>query len=142
MSSTKKTILILLSSITLVIIIFYAFVFYRQMKEPVSPAINAIPLNASIIFETKKITEIRSKLSLDNDLWKELLNIDAVRILEKQIQQIDSIISGDSRASKIIHEQPFYISVHTSTLNKTNALFILGLPNNRERSYINKFISR
>jgi len=140
MSSTKKTILILLSSITLVIIIFYAFVFYRQMKEPVSPAINAIPLNASIIFETKKITEIRSKLSLDNDLWKELLNIDAVRILEKQIQQIDSIISGDSRASKIIHEQPFYISVHTSTLNKTNALFILGLPNNRERSYINKFI--
>ena len=77
MSSAKKIILILLSSIVLVIIIFYAFVFYRQMKEPVSPAINAIPLNASIIFETNKITEIRSKLSLiisqDKRLWRAIL---------------------------------------------------------------------
>ncbi len=140
MSSAKKTILITLSAILLAVALYFAFVFYKQLKEPVSPAIHAIPTDASIIFETKKITEIWDKINSDNDIWKELINIDEINSLNKQLNKIAASISDDSRTSEIIKDKVFCFSFHTDTLLKTNVLFLLGFSNSREAAYIKKYV--
>lgn len=140
MSSPKKIIIIAVSAILLAVLLFFAFNFYRQLKEPVSQAIKAIPLNASVIIEIKNSREIWEKLSSDNDIWKDLEKIKEVKKFNIKLNQIDSLISNNQRISDILKEQNLIISVHTSLNYSTNALFIIGASNTRESLYINDFI--
>jgi len=142
MSSSKKTVIIVLISVMVLVISYFAYVFYKQMKEPVSPAINAIPPDVSVILETKDITNIWNNIKDDNAIWNEIMKIDQLSSLDKMLSVIGSRISEDKRVEDIIRNRNFYISIHTSFQQKSNSLLLFGMNNARESSIIEKFIEK
>nr|MBA3971572.1 hypothetical protein [Bacteroidota bacterium] len=72
----------------------YWFFHTREARIPVSEAINAIPIDAAIIFETKQAKSTWKKLSQTNIMWEELLALSSISKLNKEIEYIDSILQN------------------------------------------------
>lgn len=140
MSSAKKSILISLFVIIIIAIAYFGYNFYRQIKEPVLPAIKAIPPNASIILETNKLLDTWEKISNGNNLWNDLITIDKLKKIDLVFKEVDSVINTDKGIKDIINSETFYISIHTSPTLQNSLLFLLNLESSRDAATLKKFI--
>ncbi len=118
----------------------YWFTYTKEINTPVSGAINAIPSNAAIIFESKQSTKIWAKLSQSNTIWKELLNTETFYKLNTQAHCIDSLTKKNKSIVQLLNNGSVFISAHVSGANTFDFLYIYSLPNLGNQSTLEQFI--
>lgn len=120
----------------------YWFTYTKELRAPVSEAINAIPSNAAIIFESKQSKNTWKKLSQSNVLWAELLGTETFSKLNTQVRFIDSLIKTNTAISLLLDNHSLFISAHVSGATTFDFLYVYSLPNRKYQSSVEEFIKK
>lgn len=118
----------------------YWFTYTKEINTPVSSAINAIPSNAAIIFESKQTKKTWDKLSHTNIIWEELLNTQTFAKLNEQARYIDSLVNKNRSVAPFLNNGSIFVSAHVSGANTFDFLYVYSLPNLSNRSILEDFI--
>ena len=117
----------------------YWFTYTKEIHTPVSEAINAIPSNAAIIFESKQSKNLWKKLSQTNVIWEEMLGTETVSKLNVQVRYVDSLIESNTAVSQLLDNRSLFISAHISGATTFDFLYVYSLPSLSHQSSIDKF---
>lgn len=118
----------------------YWFTYTKELHTPVSDAINAIPSNAAVVFESKQTKNSWKKLSQGNVLWEALLGAETFAKLNIQAHYIDSLIKSNIAISQLLDNHSLFISAHVSGANTFDFLYVYSLPNRSYQSSVEGFI--
>lgn len=108
-------------------IIFFLFRF-RENKRPINSAIRAIPASAAFVIETRQTRESWRKISETNIIWEELLNINSVSRLNREIKAFDSLYTLNPLVKEIFDGQSLFISAHMTDEKNFNFIFLFNIP--------------
>ncbi len=136
----KKIILVIVISAFIAAGGIYWYSYTRELRIPVSDAINAIPSNASIIFESRQSKNTWKKLSETSLMWKEMLGTAAFSKLDIQARYIDSLLKLNPAVSQLLDNRSLFISAHVSGAATFDFLFIYSLPDLRHQPSVEEFI--
>ncbi len=118
----------------------YWFFHTKESLVPISEGINAIPIDAAIIFESKQSKSTWKKLSQTNIMWEELLGTEIISKINRQGIYFDSILQSAPEISQLLDEHSIYISAHTTGKNNFDLLYIYSLPNLTYKSSIEDYL--
>ncbi|MES2140707.1 MAG: DUF3352 domain-containing protein [Bacteroidota bacterium] len=118
----------------------YWFTYTKELHTPVSDAINAIPSNAAIVFESKQTKNTWKKLSQGNVMWEALLGAETFAKLNIQAHYIDSLIKSNVGVSQLLDNHSLFISAHVSGATTFDFLYVYSLPNRSYQSSLEGFI--
>lgn len=119
----------------------YWFSYMKEIKTPVSSGLNAIPLDAAVIFESKQAINSWGKLAT-SDMWQEFTGFVTGNKLNQQIHYIDSLFRQAPAVAQLLTNQSVFISAHSSGTNSFDFLFVYSLPNLSHRSTVTDFIKK
>lgn len=117
----------------------YWFTYMKEIKTPISSGLNAIPLDAALILESKQSVNAWNKLATSG-IWQEFAGSATGNKLNHQIRYIDSLLQQSPTVSKLLVNQSVFISVHSSGTNSFDFLFVYSLPNLSHKSTVTDFI--
>lgn len=120
----------------------YWFTYTNEVSTPVSEAINAIPINAAIIFESKQAENTWKKISQTNIMWEELLGTETFAKLNLQSKYIDSILNLSSAVAELLNNHSIFISAHVSGVHTFDFLYVYSLPNLTYQPVVEEFINK
>lgn len=118
----------------------YWFTYTKELHTPVSDAINAIPSNAAIIFESKQTKNTWKKLSQANVMWEALLGSETFAKLNIQTHYIDSLLKSNAAIAQLLDNHSLFISAHISGATTFDFLYVYSLPNRSYQSSVEGFI--
>ena len=121
--------------------IYYWFNYTKELHTPVSEAINAIPGNAAVIFESKQSKNLWEKLSQTSIIWEEMLGTETVSKLNIQVHYIDSLIQSNSTISQLLDNRSLFISAHVSGATTFDFLYVYSLPHFSKQSSVDDFMN-
>ena len=132
---TTRVFIVALVAISIFIIIGYFFI---QQKERalVADAIDAIPINASYIFEINNIIKFNQEFRSENEIWQQLLEFNQLSEFNKQIKRLDTIVAKSENLQKLLKKKKVLISSHTIGTNEIVFLFTIKLENKKENKII------
>ncbi len=136
----KKILSIIISIIALLSLIIVSVIIYQKMKIPSKRAIEAIPLEASMILKINNPKAIWDEEISTTDFWTEIRLIERYYDLDNQIHSLDSLIHTDVVTAKVVAENPLYISFHLNKDSQFSMLFLVEIPKEFSNS-IGKFLS-
>ncbi|MDD3877675.1 MAG: hypothetical protein PHT69_13725 [Bacteroidales bacterium] len=139
-SKIKLFIFIIIASGLTCLLLIIGINYYRQIKSPRRPVIDAIPQTAGLIFEINDVFSIKNKLYNECIFWKELSKINKLNDVKEGVFHIDSLLSKNEDAKSLIEGTTFYISIHPSGNNKAQFLFLCENLKNRKISYIENIL--
>lgn len=119
----------------------YWFTYMKEIKTPVSSGLNAIPLDAAVIFESKQAINSWSKLA-SSGIWQEFTGFTTGDKLNHQIRYLDSLFRLSPNVAQLLNNQSVFISAHSSGTNSFDFLFVYSLPNLSHRSTVTDFIKK
>lgn len=119
---------------------YFGYRSYRSLKNPSSPAFNAIVPSTPVIIEFLEPSDFVNKLNENTDFWKELTNISSIGVLREQMNQFDSILSTNSQMKTIFEQHKLFICLHPSEKEGIEPLFIAELPSIGYKYTIENFI--
>jgi hypothetical protein len=119
----------------------YWYSYTKEIRTPVSMAINAVPNNAAFILESKQINDIWAKISATNVMWEQLLSIESISKLNNQIKYIEQLLNKNSDVKKLLERNSIFISAHVSGAYSYDFLFTTSLPSVREESTVQDFFN-
>ncbi|HET6225709.1 MAG TPA: DUF3352 domain-containing protein [Bacteroidia bacterium] len=117
----------------------YWFTYMKEIKAPVSSGLNAIPLDAALVLESKQTVNAWTKLATSN-LWQEFTGSATGNKLNLQIHYIDSLLRHAPAVAQLLVNQSVFISAHNSGPNSFDFLFVYSLPNLSHKSTVTDFI--
>lgn len=135
----KKIIAIL----ALILVLGGGAYFYFHLKKaevPASIALKAIPIDASLIFESRKTVPLWKNISQTSEIWKDLLDIPYFTDLNQKLKSLNSIIADNQELANVLENQPLYVSAHINGMNHFNYLFVCSLPAGSSMSPISGFL--
>lgn len=107
----------------------YWFFHTKEARMPISEGINAIPIDAAIIFESKQSKNTWKKLSQTNIMWEELLGTKTILEINQQGTTIDSILQTAPEIASLLDNHSIFISAHAINKNNFDLLYVYSLPN-------------
>ncbi|MFH1320165.1 MAG: DUF3352 domain-containing protein [Bacteroidota bacterium] len=137
-----KKILLALLFIIFLSALTAAYFYFRRVSIPPAKIIKAIPANAALIIESRNISNTGKKLSEASAFWKDLLYIESVRKLDMDIRLLDSILTANKQAAELINSESTFISIHMTGANSFDFLYVFGLQNRAQISYVDELIKR
>jgi hypothetical protein len=120
----------------------YWFTYTKELHTPVSEAINAIPGNAAVIFESKQSRKTWKKLVETSMFWQELLGTEIFSKLDYQARYIDSLVGLDAAVSTLLNNHSLFISAHVSGATTFDFLYVYSLPNLTHQAPIKDFFRK
>ncbi len=141
MTRGKRIMFLIFSVILLIGISIAGYFVYRELKQPVHKAIDAIPVDADIVIKVKSPLSVWNEELVHTDIWKGISGFEDFVKFENSVHWLDSLIHTDALALKIVNERPLYISAHPITNNSYSALFLYEIPQEFTHG-INEFFSR
>ncbi len=91
------------------------FVYLKQMNTPVSEGINAIPVNAVMVMESRQARKLWRKLSQTNLMWEELLGTELVGRMNGVGRSIDSLLELNKDVGSALDNHSVVGSAHVSS---------------------------
>lgn len=109
--------------------IVYSYFYFRQIKRPVSNALNAIPSNAAYIIESRYTHELWKKVSETNLMWEALADVRFIKDLNENMLLLDSLYSSHPELQPLFNRHSLFISAHPSEAenNSFNFLITFGI---------------
>lgn len=125
-----KKIIVLVLVLTTVSLSIIGYVYYKQRKYNGVDYWMLIPENAVMVVKTYSFHHFFSKLSTNNVIWQELKNTSFFNELNTQGEWIDSLLLTNSFFSETLKDNDAIASIHTTSKNKWQILFILPFNKN------------
>ncbi len=116
------------------------FFYTEKINAPISNAISAIPTDASVIVESKKINSVWKKISETNIIWEELLGINSVAQLKNDILSIDSLLKENKDISDVLNNHSVFISFHQIENKNFELLTVFSLPDLTYQNKVDDFL--
>ncbi len=129
---TPKIIGIFLIAITIFIVIGYISI-QKKEKSSIAQAIDAVPINAAVIFETSNLTNLNNKLKKESQIWPEILDFSQLEEFNRQLSSFDTIISSSPHLHRILDGKKILVSNHLIGTNKNILLFSLKITKKESR---------
>lgn len=139
--STIRRVFIIALSLGIIISCIYGYLYFKRVKTPANNALKAIPLNASLIIESKNMQATWQKLSHSNLIWKDLLKTETFNKINNNCSYIDSLISSDSDISELLNDHPVFISTHAIE-NTVEVLYCASIPTTVSEQNIHDLIRK
>ncbi len=116
------------------------FVYLKQMNTPVSEGINAIPVNAVMVMESRQARKLWRKLSQTNLMWEELLGTELVGRMNGVGRSIDSLLELNKDVGSALDNHSVFVSAHVSSSSELDLLYIYSMPNLTYETYFEDFL--
>ncbi len=139
--SIPKRVLLVSLLLGIIVSCIYGYFYFKRIKTPPGNALNAIPLDASLIIETSNIRDTWKKLSQSNLIWKDIIKTETFQSINNNAAYIDSLLSINKDIDEALNDYPVFISAQLTGENKIDFLFCLTLPNTIEEETVTKFLS-
>lgn len=138
----KKAIIIMGSIIVIIAIAsIFSYKFIKQTISPVSEAIYAVPIDAAFVFQTGNFYEVIRKTEHESEMWKELITIPDMLVLNKKLAFLDSLFRLNSKSKEFIKNRSAIISGHLVGEERLEYLFVLALPTSTSIDDVNTLIN-
>ncbi|MGM0497465.1 MAG: DUF3352 domain-containing protein [Bacteroidota bacterium] len=136
----KKTALI----IAAIILISIAGVFYYLKKQriPDFDVLKIIPNDIAFFIDVKDSKNFLEKLTHKNAIWEELKNIKGINKFDKQLYQLDSIVSKDKTLQNHFSEKRIIIAGKKQGKSKLNFLYMMEIENHREQNHLKNYLTK
>lgn len=131
-----KKIIILVLVLTIVSLSIIGYVYYKQRKYNGVDYWRLIPENTVMVVKTRSFHHFFSKLSTNNVIWQELKNTPFFNELNTKGEWIDSLLVTSSFFSETLKDNDAVASIHSTSKNKWQILFILPFNKNISGSRI------
>lgn len=106
----KKYILISAAALVGAAILFIGYSYLKRLKDPVVPAIKAIPESTVCLIEIKNTLALWDRISQKNHIWKELQCLGFARELHSKISLIDSLAKSNKDIADIFSNNTLYMA--------------------------------
>jgi len=123
----KKVVFVVVITLSLAAGVFWYF-YTEKISATISNAIHAIPEDASIIIESKKLNKLWDKISQTNIIWEELCGIPSVARVHEQINAFDSLVESNKTILEVLDNQSAFVSFIKTDKNNFDLLFSCNLP--------------
>lgn len=140
-SKRKKYLIISLLTIVGIALCIPVFLFIKKLKDPIIPALKAVPESAVCLLEVKNVHGLYEKMKTKNFIWQELQGLDFFRELDNKIRNIDSIIKENEELLETLKTNYLYIA-WVPDRNKYSLLFTINLLGPHRENIIDKFIRK
>ncbi|HOV10452.1 MAG TPA: hypothetical protein PLT47_07770 [Bacteroidales bacterium] len=107
---TRKYLFTGVAVLALVALLVVGYSYLKRLKDPVTPAINAIPESTVCLIEFKNTLSLWDRLQEKNHVWKELQCLSFLSDLNSGLQQLDSLANADDDISSILTQNPLYMA--------------------------------
>lgn len=142
MGLLKNKILIIIGVVLLLGGCTWLFIWFSKSKAPVSPAVNAIPVNTFCVIESQQARDTWKKLAQGNLLWEDLGVTATVGSINRSGHLLDSLLNSSPEAAELIAGNPGWLSLHCTGNDQLNWLFAVSLPRVNDESTVRDFISK
>ena len=119
----KKYLIVLLVLVIGIGIAGY-FVLNKEQKV-ISSTINAIPTDATLVFEINNLNDFSTKINNKSIYWNELTQIKIFKKVKTELIALDSIFNKDDNLRNNYFKKSLLISAHKSGKNDINFLFVI-----------------
>jgi len=141
MSNLLKYIIIAIAALVLIVVGYFGNQLYTKIKNPIAPAISAVPASSAFFIEMNNLKKGFNKLG-NQDFWKELQHIPSFRKFSSDIAKLDSILTKYQGAEDILHKEKMIISfLHLDSLG-FEPVFIVVLPQSVTALSVESFIKK
>lgn len=120
-------------SIISIFIILFAVISSCTKEKELSTIMNAVPIDASIIFEIPNYTKFANKLKTGSEYWTDISLIPYFSKINKELLKFNTLINTNPDFKTAFLNKNIVISLHASGKTDVDALFIL--PNNSTINY-------
>jgi hypothetical protein len=124
---------IIITSIVLAAIAVGAWYGYQHLENEVAPpstTLQAVPLDAAFVFESRDAHNVWRKLSETNVMWEELKTTEYFAEMNSVGQYLDSLFETNIKLKQLTDKRSIVISAHMSGANDFSFLYCISLPNN------------
>jgi hypothetical protein len=119
---------------------FFSYSYYRKLKQPIAPVINAIPEDAILIAEFKTIYSLWNAQNESNEIWTGLQQIDLFKKTQRDLNFINTIINLNQEIKNVVSSQKSFVSLHISNAGKAEFLYLCNVPVSFDVEKINEML--
>lgn len=135
-----KKILILLSVILVLLALAWgSMTIYKNLKRAYLHPYHAIPENAIVLVRTTSIENLWNEILPENDLFMDLMNFESFLNKTRIVSQADSITRQNADVYELFINNEFYISLHNTSENSLQALYVLPYTKLQEKRLSKSF---
>lgn len=117
-----------------------AVLYVRHLKEPVIPAVQAIPAEVAWYAEFKNAGALWEKVSQGNDMVTESINFPWFHEMYHQISWLDSLVSADADIKSLSEGQSVFVCCRYTRSGDPEYLFLMNTPDAHQEQEICDFI--
>ena len=117
------------------------YLLYKDVQNPASKTIMAVPSNAGIVIESNDFPSLWKKLKQETSFWNHFSISPFVNGINNSTFYLDSLFAKEARIASIIKGRPSIVSIHLTGKSSFDYLFLIGLNNNGQIGALNNFIS-
>ncbi len=131
----NKKLPIIISSVVIVLIILTA-IFQSPSTSKLSNAMQAIPQNAGIVFETQDIGDLITQISDNKAFVSEIKKTEALSEVANEIDFITGLYNKNDDFRSFADGREFIISVHQSQQYKNSKLYITPITKRKYKRFL------
>lgn len=102
--------------------------YYRKLKQPIAPVINAIPSDAIFIMEFNNLYELWNSQNTRNEIWKGLQKIKFFQETQNSLTFINTLININKDIKQVLSSQKASISMHNTDNGNIGFLYLCNVP--------------
>lgn len=108
----KKHLIVIISAlVAFSLILFWAYNYYKKLKQPIIPVLSSIPDDALLFIQFNKISTFWEKSSV-NYIWNNVQKIKYFDELNKNLKFVDSLVGTNEKLKTLLDENNPVLSIH------------------------------
>ena len=138
--SKLKTILFWIVVVIGLALAAWAYFHLKQTKKPALNAIDVLPDSAVCVISSNNFEELANKISNQNLIWQELINIQEFFRINKQLHFFDSVITENKNLKSFFNKRSIFMALYSEKEN-TSMLISFNLNDEAQQDEFLKLIS-
>ena len=100
----------------------WAYFHLKQTKKPALNAIDVLPDSSVCLISSVSFDELANKITNQNLIWKELINIPEFSRVNKHLNWFDSVITENQKLRDFFHKRSLFLAVYSQNENSSIAI--------------------
>jgi len=138
-SKINRYIIISLVALGIIGLCIVGYIYIKRLKDPVTPAIKAIPESSVCLVEIHDLKELWKHVDEKNKIWKELQCLSFINKFRPKLLLSDSLTSTNSSVSDLFSKNPLYMA-WVPDRGVYKYLFAINLGGPHEENTVSGFI--
>jgi hypothetical protein len=127
MKIRKETIYLSILFVITILILFSAYNYYRKLKQPIAPAVTAIPQDALAFVAFNNVVDCWNNNNKTNEIWQGLKKLPFFYKANQELLFINDLINTDFDIRTILTSNKSYLSVHQINTDSLALLFLCNV---------------